>query len=129
MTDNCKTSEEIPPECTVLSLSFEDLLRCKIRTRGSDPIVTVYRLVSSISGMTLGAVGLFMLYSRHFRKHPYPMVAKSCIIQGIYYGVHYSIYWIGILPLNKVFAWTSGLIPLLKVAGVDYDEKVFNFIF
>jgi hypothetical protein len=54
-----------------------------INESGVDYMVGNTMLISTISGMALGAVGMYLYYSKNFRLHPYPLVAKACILQGI----------------------------------------------
>lgn len=50
-----------------------------------DNIKKTASIVSLISGLAQFALGVYMLLSSKFKKHPYPLIAVTSLVEGFYY--------------------------------------------
>ena len=73
---------------------------------------------SILSGISIMIVGGFLLFHHKFKKHPYPLLAWTCIIQSFYYFSKYVIITDCFYDKYTTLAKTLGLIASLMDHGI-----------
>lgn len=73
--------------------------------------------LSIVSGISIMFVGAFLLLNRNFGKHPYPLLAWTCIIQSFYYFSKYVIITDCFFDKYTALSKTLGLFSALYEHG------------
>ena len=80
----------------------------------------LFTICSMLSGFFLTAVGMFILMNKKFNKHPYPVIAIACLLNGCNFAFRYSNYQICKWKEYSLLVETTW--PINSLLGLRYKQ-------